>query len=147
MKTNGVSSDRLKIQKIDGSALYDALELSFNSADKCSILKLNNVDILASINNKAVSNDVYTNDDIDLTFSSLIGSAPAILNTSVELATDLGNDSKYATTIHNHINNKADKLDTYMKSEINVALGILQAGIDNRVWVNAVDINDTVNLK
>ena len=72
---------------------------------------------------------------------SLIGAAPAVLNTSVELATALGNDSNYATTIQNQINNKADKLDTYPKAEINVALGILQAGINTKVLSNAVDIH------
>ena len=107
---------------MDGSTVYDALYLSFNSIDKASIIKINKVDILASINTKAVSNGVYNKSDIDLTCSSLVGSAPAILNTSVELATALGNDSNSITTIQNQINNKADKLDTYMKSENNVAL-------------------------
>ena len=64
-----------------------------------------------------------------------------MLNTSVELATALGNDSNYATTIQNQISNKVDKSDSYPKAEINVAIGILQAGIDNRVSTNAVDIN------
>ena len=54
----------LKIQRVDGSTVYDALELSFNSNAKTSILKLN-IDILASITNKAVSNDVYNKADVD----------------------------------------------------------------------------------
>ena len=33
-----------------------------------------------------------------------------------------------------------------MKSEINVALGILQAVLDNRVLLNAVDINGKFNI-
>ena len=43
--------------------------------------------------------------------------------------------------MQNQINTKAVKLDTYPKAEINVALGILQAGIDTRVSINVVDIN------
>ena len=39
-KINAVSNDILKIQKVDGSTLYDAFELSFNNVDKTSILKL-----------------------------------------------------------------------------------------------------------
>ena len=39
-KITGVSNDILKIQKVDGSTLYDALELSFNSVDKTSISKV-----------------------------------------------------------------------------------------------------------
>ena len=87
-KINGLSNDMLKIQKVDGLALYDDLDLSFNSTDKAIILKLNDVDIVRSINHKAVSTDVYTKSDIDLRCSSLIGAAPSVLNTSVELATD-----------------------------------------------------------
>ena len=60
-KLFGESNDIFKIQKIDGSTL---LELSYNSVDK-SILNINNIDILASINNRAVSNDVYNKVDID----------------------------------------------------------------------------------
>ena len=77
------------------------------------LLRTNNVDILQSINNKAASNDVYTKHEVDLIVSSLVGAAPGILDTIVELATALGNDSNYATTIHNQIINKADKLNTY----------------------------------
>ena len=73
--------------------------------------------------------------------SSLFGAAPAILNTIVELATALGNDSNYETTMQTQVNTKADKLDTYHKADINVALGVLQAGIESRVIINAVDIN------
>ena len=58
-KINGVSNDIFKThKKVDGSILYDALDLSFSLSDKASIFKNNNVDILASINNQAVSNDV-----------------------------------------------------------------------------------------
>ena len=96
---------------------------------------------MASISNKAVSNNVYTEADIDLKWSSLVGAAPAVLNTSVELATALGNDSKDATTIQNQINSKSAELTTYPQKYVNVALSNLQAGIDNRVLVNAVDIN------
>ena len=40
LKINGVANDILQIQKkVDGSIVYDTLELSFNSIDKASILK------------------------------------------------------------------------------------------------------------
>ena len=99
--------------------MYDAFEISCNPIDKTSILNLNNVDIMSSINSKAVSNTVYNKADLDLKFPSLIGAAPSVLTTSVELATSLGNDSKYATTIQNQLSNKADKINTYSKVEIN----------------------------
>ena len=63
---------------MDGSTVYDDLDLSCNSFDKASILRINHGDILASINTKAVSNGVYNKSDIDLKCSSLVGAAPAI---------------------------------------------------------------------
>ena len=39
------------------------------------------------------------------------------------------------------LNLKADKLDTYPKAEVNVAIGISQAGIDRRVQINSVNID------
>ncbi len=39
-KLNAVSNDVLKNQRVGGSTLYDALELSFYSVDKTNILKL-----------------------------------------------------------------------------------------------------------
>ena len=48
-----------KVEKVDASAVYDALELSFNTVDKTSILKIKNVDILASLNLKASASNVY----------------------------------------------------------------------------------------
>ena len=38
-KINAISNDILKIQKVDGSTLYDALELSFNSVDQKLVFK------------------------------------------------------------------------------------------------------------
>jgi hypothetical protein len=39
------------------------------------------------------------------------------------------------------LSGKADKVDTYNKTDINVSLSILQAGIDNKVQISSVDIN------
>ena len=60
------STGILKFQKNDGSILYDASELSFNSVDTSSLLNINNIDILRSINNNASMNDVYKKTDIDV---------------------------------------------------------------------------------
>ncbi len=58
-KINATTNDILKIQRVDGSTLYDAWELTFYIVDKTSILKSNNLDIVQSINNKAAVNDVF----------------------------------------------------------------------------------------
>ena len=41
------------------------------------------------------------------------------------------------------LNLKSYKIDTYLKSEVDVLLSILQAGIDRRVLMNALDISGT----
>ena len=66
------TNDILKIQKVDGSSLYDSLEFSFNTTDKTSIVKLNSFDTLASLNLKASASNVYTNqeiNDVDIAFA------------------------------------------------------------------------------
>ena len=55
----------LKAQKVDGSIVYDSLELSFNTVDKVSILKTKNVDSLAYLNLKVVASNVYTTQELD----------------------------------------------------------------------------------
>ena len=63
-KINATTNDILKIQKVDGSIVYESLELSFSTVDKTSILKTNNVDRLASLNLKAVASNVYTTQEL-----------------------------------------------------------------------------------
>ena len=50
---------------MDGSTLYDSLELSFNTCDQTSILNINNVDILASSASTIPSSNVYTKREIN----------------------------------------------------------------------------------
>ena len=104
-----------------GSTLYDDLDLTcFLCVDKASILKLTNIDILQPIHSKATSNDVYTKADIDWKISSVLGAAPAVLHTCVELATALGNDSTYATTIQHQTINNSDKANTCLQTDVGV---------------------------
>ena len=134
----------MNTQKVDGSTLCNALELSFKTVDTTSILTTRSIDISQSIDNKAAVNHVYNNHEVGLRFSSLIGAAPAILDTIVELAAALGNDSNYAATIQNQSVNKADNNNHYSKTDVDVFLSMFQAVITNRVWINIVDINGKV---
>ena len=68
-KLNAVSIDVLQIQRVDGSIFHDALELSFNSFDKASTLKLTNIDISQSINNNPVDVNVYSESEIHVGLS------------------------------------------------------------------------------
>ena len=49
IQINATTIDILKLQKVDGSTLYESLELSFDTVDKTSMFKISNVDILASL--------------------------------------------------------------------------------------------------
>ena len=55
-----------KFQKVDGSTLYDALDLSSSPVNKTSILKINNIDILAPLNFKTLVSYVYDKTDVDI---------------------------------------------------------------------------------
>ena len=54
-----------------------------------------------------ISCDSYTKAQTDTKISDLVGAAPALLNTLVELSAALGNDQNYATTITNALAAKA----------------------------------------
>ena len=60
VKRHATSNDKFKVQQVNGSALYDALELTFNPIDTTSILKINYIDILSSVASKASAPNVYT---------------------------------------------------------------------------------------
>ena len=49
---------------MDGSTLYDSFELSFNTVDNTSRLKVTNIDILSSTSSRASASNVYTNQEI-----------------------------------------------------------------------------------
>ena len=54
--------------------------------------------------------------------------------------------NEFYITFANSFYNKADKTNTYLKTDVDVFLSILQAGINNRVLINAVDINNNFKL-
>ena len=58
-KINAITNDILKVQKVDGSILYDVVQFSFNTVDQTNMFKLNNIDILSSLASKASSSNVY----------------------------------------------------------------------------------------
>lgn len=56
----------------------------------------------------------YTKEQIDQKFKDITGGAPDLLDTLNELATALGDDPNFATTILNLLKNKVDKVDGEM---------------------------------
>jgi hypothetical protein len=79
--------------------------------------------------------------EVDLKFSNLINGAPEVLHTINELAAALNNDSKYATSIQTQINNKQTNGTCHLKSEMDVYLAGLNAGINTRVSKSVVGID------
>ena len=60
-----MSNDIVKIQRVDGSLFYDALELPFTPIDKPSILKHNAINIIQAIHTNDVAANVYRKSEID----------------------------------------------------------------------------------
>ena len=118
-KLNATTNDILKIQKVEGALLYDALELSFNMIDKINILKLNNVDILSTLNLKASASNVYTKEEIN------------------------NNDMIYA----NALSNKADKTSSYSKTEIDSKFTTSNLLINSTVNISFIALGDVFSFE
>jgi hypothetical protein len=70
-----------------------------------------------------------TASDVSSAIQSVVGAAPAALDTLTELAAALGNDANYASTITTALSNKSDKTTTYTKTEVDTALSGKQASL------------------
>lgn len=86
--------------------------------------------IYTALNGKADKSNTYTKTEVDTQISTavsnLVNSAPSTLDTLEELADALGDDPNFATTIATQLGNKADKSDTYTKTEVDTALSNVQ---------------------
>ena len=96
------------------------------------------------LNSKADQSTTYTKTQVDTNFSNLIGAAPQALNTLQELASALSNDGNYATTVQNQFNLKADKTDTYTKTDTDTKLSLKA---DQTTTYTKTDIDTKLNLK
>ena len=66
VKINAVANGILRIQRVDGTTLYDSFELSINTVDQTSMFKLTNVNISQAINNNNdVAVTVYSKSEAD----------------------------------------------------------------------------------
>lgn len=98
------------------SELYMVTDETYYTADEVD-QKLANV----SANLNGYAKETY----VDQKVADLVGSSPDTLNTLNELASALGNDPNFATTITNQLAQKADK--SYVDGEVTK----LQTDIDN----------------
>ena len=62
-----------------------------------------------TVNAKASQSNTYTKDEVVVKIAAVVGAAPALLDTLVELSAALNNDANYATIITNALATKAPK--------------------------------------
>lgn len=68
------------------------------------------------LRNKANATDVLTTEQVDQRIQNLIGTAPAALDTLVEIAAALGDDPNFAGTMTTELGKKANRIDVYTKA-------------------------------
>ena len=76
---------------------------------------LNKADKATTLSGYGIT-DAYTKTQVDTKISNLVNSAPETLDTLNELASALGNDPNFATTVATQIGNKANDSDVVHKS-------------------------------
>lgn len=89
--------------------------------------------------------DAYTKTQVDKKVSDLVNSAPETLATLNELASALGNDPNFATTIATQIGNKANSSDVYNKSETDTLLSDLAKTSDLAKVATTGSYNDLLD--
>lgn len=94
--------------------------------------------------------DAYTKNEtqtqIDTKIASLVDSAPETMNTLNELATALGDDPNFATTVANQIGTKANSSDVYTIEACNTAISdaIVNANKVTSVDINSIEVVSTM---
>lgn len=99
----------------------ESIVVSYDNNDNI-VNHISDNDIHVTSNDKANWADKYTKAEVDNKISGLVNSAPETLDTLNELASALGNDPNFATTIATQIGNKANSSDVYNKSETDTFL-------------------------
>ena len=89
--------------------------------------------------------DAYTKPQVDKKVSDLVNSAPETLATLNELASALGDDPNFATTIATQIGNKANSSDVYNKSETDTLLSDLAKTSDLATVATTGSYNDLLD--
>lgn len=91
----------------------------------------------------------YSKEETEARIQSLIGAAPAALDTLKELADALDNDANFASTIATQLNNKLDKTAAYVHPNSHAATMITQddthrfaTDAEKTVWNNKAAIDD-----
>ncbi len=114
--------------KTEVDAIDTSLTASIDTkADQATTYTKTEVDAIdtsltASIDTKADQATTYTKTEVDTALAGLVDSAPETLDTLNELASALGDDPDFATSIATSIGTKADQATTYSKTEVDSGL-------------------------
>ena len=100
-----------------------------------------------NINAKAPAATTYSKNQVDANIAAVVGAAPALLNTLVELSAALNNDHNYAGTLTTALAAKAPIATTYTKTDIDTALDNLQTKITKPYVANTVNLYDVSSIK
>ena len=86
--------------------------------------------------------DYTTTSYVDTKVANLVNSAPETLDTLNELASALGNDPNFATTVATQIGNKANSSDVYTKQETDTLLSNKASTVDLATVATTGSYND-----
>lgn len=103
----------MKVDK-DGTKVLSDVNYTQVEKDKVALVPAD-IDVVLA----AKADITYVDNTVDARVNEIIGTAPAALDTLQELATALGDDADFATTITNQLANKVDVDGTKVLSDVN----------------------------
>ena len=123
LKADQSSTDTALATKADQATTYTKTEVDTSltaKADQATTYTKTEAD--TSLAAKADQATTYTKTEVDVKVAAVVDSAPEALNTLNELASALGDDVNFSTTVATNIGLKADQLTTYTKTEVDTSL-------------------------
>ena len=123
--------------------------MSFFLKQAINELAADTSDLQDLLNQKAEATKTYTIDEVNGKFSELIGSAPAALDTLVEIAKAVNNDDQFTVTVNKSINAKAPIADPTFTGTATFAnvKGITQGMVGLDKVTNTADKDKVVSDK
>jgi len=141
LKANQTSVDASLALKSDQTAVDAALALKSDqtTVDAALALKSDQTAVDASLATKADQATTYTKTEVDTALADLVDTAPEALNTLNELASALGDDADFATTVATSIGTKADQTSVDAALALKSDQTVVDAALDLKSDQTAVD--------
>lgn len=123
-ETTNLGSESRVFNKVYAKTLRDGITVATPAAGDNSTKVATTAFVAAAVATKDLTG-YATEDYVDGKVADLVNSAPEALDTLKELADALNNDANYAATINTALGTKADKSDTYTKTEVDDAIAAI----------------------